>query len=480
VENKPILKLRKKNFFLINLLSSMLWLISAAFPAKAQINFNITQSNIGMGSIYVDNQSIQYTALASVNTTIGLKATSNYFTKGTNPTTLNTNLFRARAIGSGGQSLNLITSNAALDATLTSTTATIYSNMLSLLTSGLVNIRYTIPNPALYAWKSGTYSNTLNFSLSNMLGGTLTVKANIVNVTVDPFITVTPTQNIVFNIDALNLYRNTAISPKSQTISMTSTLNPGIRTKSSTDYFTYSNGYLGGTDPRAPATVIMAQMTTPKIRTAELLTGTTAKTMTEAAGIEVPTGNTSMATMSYSLSNEVLKTNFLKKGTYTLNLNHEIFDAEESGTITPQNLSSTFVVNVADMAELVVNDRDINLVFKTAADYKNGVYVDMPAHVSLSATSPYDVFVQSSSSTLSNGSNSIPVSALQISAGTSDGTTVVPIVLNATRQRMLGILPIIDKKINIRYSISAAEAAKLIGKASGTYTTSITYSLIAP
>jgi hypothetical protein len=480
VGNKPILKLQKKNFFSTSLLTSMLWLILSSFPAKAQINFNFTQSNMGLGSVYVDNQSIQYTSLASVNTTIGVKTTNTYFTKGTITTTLNANLFRARAIGTGGQSVNIISSNTALDATLSTTATTIYSNMLSLLPAGLVNIRYTIPNPALYAWKAGTYTSTLAFNLSNVLAGSISVKANIVNVTVDPILTVMPTQNIVFNIDALDLYRNKALAAKSQTISMISTLNPGIRTKSSTDYFTYSNGYQGGTDPRAPATVIMAQMTTPKIRTAEFLTGTTPKTMTEATGIEVPIGNTSLATISYGLNTDVLKNNFLKKGTYTLNLNHEIFDAEAFGVITPQSLSSTFVVNVADMAEVIVKDQDINLVFKTAADYKNGVYVDMPSHVSLSATSPYDIFVQASNATLSNGSNSIPVSALQISAGTNDGTSFVPIVLNATRQRMLGILPVIDKKINIRYSISAAEAAKLMGKAAGTYTTSITYSLIAP
>jgi hypothetical protein len=214
----------------------MLWLILSSFPAKAQINFNFTQSNMGLGSVYVDNQSIQYTSLASVNTTIGVKTTNTYFTKGTITTTLNANLFRARAIGTGGQSVNIISSNTALDATLSTTATTIYSNMLSLLPAGLVNIRYTIPNPALYAWKAGTYTSTLAFNLSNVLAGSISVKANIVNVTVDPILTVMPTQNIVFNIDALDLYRNKALAAKSQTISMISTLNPGIRTMSCTGF----------------------------------------------------------------------------------------------------------------------------------------------------------------------------------------------------------------------------------------------------
>jgi hypothetical protein len=431
---------------------------------------------MGQGSVYIDHQSISYSSLANLFTTIWLKTANTYFTKSTTTTTLNANLFRAHVIGTGGQTTNAMSSNTAADAILSTTNGAIYSNTLSLLPSGLMNIRYTILNPALYAWKAGLYTSTLSFTLSNTLAGTLSTKASLLNVTVDPFLKITPTQNIEFNINTLDLYRTAVLAAKTQTFSVMGTLNAGIRTTSTTSNFTYTNGYQGGTDPRAPATVIMAQMKTPTVRTAELLTGITPKTMTAATGIEVPIGNTSLVTFDYSLSNAVLKSNFLNKGTYTLNLSQEIYDAEATGTVANQSLASTVVVNVADMAEIIVNNQDINLVFKTAADYKNGVYVDMPAHVTLSATSPYDVFVQSSNSTLVNGSNSIPITALQISAGTE----MVPIGLKATRQRMLGLLPIIDRKMNIRYSISAAEAAKFIGKANGTYTTSITYSLIAP
>lgn len=427
-------------------------------------------------SVYVDNQSISYSSLANLFTTIGIKTTNTYFTKGAATSTLNANLFKARVIGTGGQTTNAISSNMAADAILSTTATAIYSNTLSLLPSGLVNIRYTITNPALYAWKAGLYTNTLSFNLSNMLAGSLLVKSNVINVTVDPFLKVTATQPVEFTINTLDLYRTAVLAAKTQTLSITGTLNAGIQTKSTGTNFTYSNGYQGGTDPHTPATVIMAQMTTPSVRPAEFLTGTTFKTMSAATGIEVPVGNTSAVTLAYSFSNNILKSNFLNKGTYTLNLSHEIFDAEATGTVTNQPLSSTIVVNVADMAEILVNNQDVNLVFKTAADYKNGVYVDMPAHVTLSATSPYDVFVQSSNSALVNGSNNIPISALQISSGTE----MTPMTLKATRQRILGLLPVIDRKMDIRYSISAAEAAKIIGKADGSYTASITYSLIAP
>jgi hypothetical protein len=219
---------------------------------------------------------------------------------------------------------------------------------------------------------------------------------------------------------------------------------------------------------------------TPKVRPLEYLSGTTFKTLTETAGMPVPVGNTSNVTMGYSLTPDVLKNNFLKKGTYTLNLNHEVFDAEGTGAVPSQSLTSSLIVNVADMAELIINQQDVNLVFNTAEDYKKGVQIDMPAHVSLSATSAYDLFIKANTTSISNGKNSITITALQVSVNGTDGTSTTAIPLKETRQGLFGILPILDKTTTIRYSIPASEALKLIGKASGTYNASVTYSLVAP
>ena len=455
-------------------------MVLVAFSAKAQVNLHINQTNIGQGAMHVDHQSVQYGSVLSVAPTINIGTSDTFFKIGTTTTTLNANLFRAIAVGSGGQQLNLSGVAPGSEAILSTTFTPIYSSLLGLLASGLLNVRYSIPNPKLYAWKAGTYSNNLKFSLTGISLGSITPKATNINVTVDPFISVSPTQNIEITVDRLDYYRSLELKAKSQSFSVTSTLNTGIRTKSNTPLFTYSNGYQGGADPRAPATVVMAHMVEPQLKTGEFLTGTTFRTMTNTGGIVVPIGNTSNVSMSYSLSHDVLRNNFLKKGAYTLNLNHEVFDAEPSGNYASQSLSSTLVVNVADMASVVVNQNDVNLVFKTAADYKNGVYIDMPAHLTLSATSPYDVFVQTGSSSLKNGTNSIPVTALQVSVNSTDPLETTPLNLAATRQRMLSILPVIDKKVNIRYAITAAQAAKVLGKASGTYTTTVTYTLVAP
>jgi hypothetical protein len=458
----------------------MLWLASISIPAKAQIFFNFTKSNIGQGAIYVDHPSIEYASVLSVAPTINIKSMDTFFKKGTTVTTLNANLFRARTVGTGGQPSNLAASTLGQDATLSTTMTPVYSSLLGVLAAGLLTIRYTIPNPALFGWKAGTYTNGIAFNLTGVTVGSITAKANLITVTVEPFLSVTPTQNIDFTIDALDYFRTRALPAKSQSLSITSTLNAGVRMKSNTALFTYTNGYTGGTDPKAPATILMAQMTTPKVKPAEFLTGIVFKTMTDATGIDIPIGNISNMSIAYSLSNDILKNNFLKKGTYTLNLNQEFFDAEAGGVPTIQTLASTVIVNVADMAEIKVNQTDVNLAFRTAADYKNGVRVDMPAHLTMSATSPYDLHIKASNASLTNGSNSIPVSALQISASTSDGLQMEPLTLSSTRQRMFSFLPVIDKPFTITYSIKAAEAAKLIGKATGTYTTSITYSLVAP
>lgn len=456
-------------------------MVLVAFPAKAQINFYINQSNVGQGTMYVDHQSVQYASVLSVAPTINIATSDTYFKIGTTTSTLNANLFKAIAVGSGGQQLNLSGVAPGSEAILSTTFAPIYSSLLGLLAAGLLNVRYSIPNLKLFAWKAGTYTNKLKFNLTGISLGSITPIATSISVNVEPFISVTPAQNIEFTVDRLDFYRNLVLAAKSLNFSITSTINAGVRTKSNTPYFTYSNGYQGGADPRTPATVVKTHLAAPKLKPAEFLAGTTYHTMTDAGGIVVPVGNTSNVSMSYNLSKEVLRSNFLRKGTYTLNLNHEVFDAEPSATYASQSQLTTLVVNVADMASVVVNQNDVNLVFESAADYKNGVQVVMPAHLSISATSPYDVFVQAGSSSLKNGSNSIPVTALQVSIESGDVIeSTAPLSLAGTRQRMLNILPVIDRTVNVRYSITAAEAAKLLGKASGTYTTTVTYTLVAP
>jgi hypothetical protein len=454
--------------------------IASGFSSYAQVNFNFNQSNLGQGAASVDHQSIEYISVLSVAPTISIKTSNANFQKSGLPTILSTALVQARTIGTGGQLLNLLSIDASQATPLSTSFSPIYTSLLGLLSGGLMNIRYTIPNPEQFAWKFGVYTTNLTYGLSGIALGSIAAKASTITVTVDPFLKVPSMQNTEITIDAFDYFRNRPLTPKTSTMAITGTVNAGIRIKSATPYFGYTNGYSGATDPRVPATILMTQMAASKASPLEYLSGTTFKTLTEPTGMAVPVGNTSNVTMSYSLSPDVLKNNFLKKGTYTLNLNHEVFDAEGTGAVPNQSLTSSLIVNVADMAELIINQQDVNLVFNTAEDYKKGVQIDMPAHVSLSATSAYDLFIKANTTTISNGKNSMPITALQVSVNDSDGTSTTSVPLKETRQRLFGISPVLDKTSTIRYSIPPSEAVKLIGKASGTYNASVTYSLVAP
>ncbi|MNR27287.1 hypothetical protein D3C85_1445530 [compost metagenome] len=104
----------------------------------------------------------------------------------------------------------------------------------------------------------------------------------------------------------------------------------------------------------------------------------------------------------------------------------------------------------------------------------------MPAHLKLSKTTPYNLYVRATSASFASGVNSVPLNVLRI--GPMPGETgMQTVTLSTTPQQLINAAnPTVDRSLSIRYSIPASETSKLLNKPAGTYSTNIIFSFIAP
>jgi hypothetical protein len=474
--------LQKKILHSISCAAAFLWAMGIHASGYAQVDFRIHAGNINSAAVEVDRQSINLTSVLGLGTNIDIKSVNATFTKsGTNTASYNVGIVNAKIIGSAGQIANLLTLGTSPTAQLSANYTSIYSSLLSLLSAGLVNIRYTINTSSALTWRAGTYSNSLEFRLRSLLSisypQTLTPNISIV---VDPFITVSASsQQLTLTINDLNYFRTKTLLPLTHRLNIQSTVKPAVQTKAESSSFSYTAGYAGANIPQVQASVLSTTLQLPGNTSKTIQTSNSFQQLSPSVGHDLVAGNRNDLELQYSLTAATLKSNFLNKGQYTLNLRHRISDVETS-LATAQEVPTTIQVTVADLAELKINHNDVRLEFKTAEDYRKGVYVDLPAHFTLSATAPYDVYVQATNSNLHNGASSIPVQSITISSAADNIPELLTTKLGSTRQKILSATPVIDRKVNVRYGISAKDAVNLLNKPAGQYSATVTYSLIAP
>ncbi|OKS86599.1 hypothetical protein [Mucilaginibacter polytrichastri] len=443
------------------------------------MNFNITSANITTTSpLTVDNATTVYTQpVVALIPNITLKSSpSGLLARTGGGTGILANIFSVKLIGTGGNLINVL--GTAPSITLTSTAQSIYSTVLGALPGGALNFRYTLSGVNTNTWIAGSYTSELNFGITGISSGSVSPLQGSLNLNVAAFISAVPTPtSLAFTINSLDYYRASTISG-TYSIATTTTVPYSIRLKNNAATFSYSNGYSGATDPATPTTLLTAQATAPATGTA--ITGGTSFTNL-ITGLAVPTANLQTNVITLSIKPTNLKTGFLQKGIYTTTVTFEIFDAQTTPTATTQTLTCPLTITVSDLSELKVNQADINLNYTGSADYTNGIYADASGHLTLSNTNPFDVYVKASSSTLSNGANTLPVSVITIAPMPAYPGSFTSVNLSATAQKILsGTVPAVDKILNVRYAIPAAKSPQLLGKPAGTYNTTVTYSFIAP
>jgi hypothetical protein len=147
--------------------------------------------------------------------------------------------------------------------------------------------------------------------------------------------------------------------------------------------------------------------------------------------------------------------------------------------------SSTVNIVLANVSSIKVNaaQTSVALNFSNADDYNNGVSLAQVQHLEVTCTGGYQVTVKASGPTMINGASTIPVSTItltpSISSGSTDaGAAFTPVSLSATPQNMI-TTPNGATKIYYDLRYKASGGPQYIGKAAGTYTTTITFTIVA-
>lgn len=446
--------------------------------AKAQttINLNVTPSNI---SAVPSVTAISFNAPNCIAVLAGLikaRATGN-FTTTTMPAPsplppLNSIHMVITKVGTSVLSLSSVTP---ID--LTTAQQTMFSNLLSLLSSGgAVEIAYSIINrpPTYYA---GTYTTQLEFQATGLVLCVQTVNATL-NLNVQPFINTVQSQPITLQINSFQQFRSSgATASQSITNIRTVPVSIGLKGQAQFDY----TGPAGIMSPNTSIQRVQARLNMPVTGSYQALSSSY-QNLPGATNLGIPAGNQGTIKIDYALSPAALVSGFMQAGTYSNSIYGQFSDARAtpSNPAITVNTLTPLTVEVADLQEMHINQPEVSLSFNQLSDYQNGISVDIPGHLTISKTNPFDVYVKAQSSSLVNGTYTIPVDCLQIGPAAGQ-TSVQTVTLSTTGQKLIsGEAPCLDKNYNIRYSIPADKIPSLLGKPPGTYTTTVTYSFTAP
>ncbi|AHF17798.1 hypothetical protein [Niabella soli] len=445
-----------------------------SFIASAQNpTLNITSSTIAGEIATSDNSFTSNGCLLSIGAYIKARANTD-FSPLPSPPILSKIKLLVTAIGP-----NVNLGGAATEQPLSLTDQPLYSAVVSLGGGGAVAIRYRIPQTEMtsYAWKAGTYTTGLTFTSpgGSLCLGTSTFPATL-KVIVNPFIVLsTPPSDLTLTVNDLKYFRTTPLSG-SHTLPFSYTVPLGLHVKTAAVNFAYTNGYSGASDPNTATGNVSANISAP-VTGAAIALSTSYQNLSPAGGYAVPTGNNQTNTVTYSITPATLKAAFIQKGSYTTTLNYEAFDAGTTPLAGSVQQNAALVINVSDLGALQASS-DLTLSFNNVTDYTNGVSASLVNALTISKTTPYDVYVKASSD-LVNGSNSIPVSCISLASDTGDPTVTAVTLSTASQKIISAAAPVIDRQVALKYSITSDKTAQILGKPAGTYTAGITYSFVA-
>lgn len=450
-----------------------------SISVQAQLAITLPESNIQNRTDYQQTfPAGNYTALINLLPAIRVKAnTATFNNTSGGSTTIPLNQLHIKIASIGNISL-ISTSTEVPLTTAYQDVAKSLANLLPGAVTGNARVE-----TASNTWIAGVYTSELAFLAPGLLGGNvISPPTQSATITIPAFIspqpTIGPTQ---FIVDNLSYFRSVNGISTNKSVSLASTVPyiPNIQTIGNN--FAFSTNLPYNNLPNTP--VAMANATLTGITNATAITLSAApKALTTTLGIPVPTINSQTLDHSFSITGEQLKTGFVQAGNYTVPLTYtysKLSSSYPSGTLQTQR-NGTLEVVVSDLGELIANQQAVNLRFTTTSHYVNGVSQDMPAHLKISKTTPYNLYVRATTENFASGPNTIPLSVMKI--GPMNGQTGMnTISLSTTAQQLIQAAdPVIDRLLNIKYSIPATETDHFLNKPPGTYSTSIIFSFVAP
>ncbi|HIY75487.1 MAG TPA: hypothetical protein H9825_04420, partial [Candidatus Sphingobacterium stercorigallinarum] len=254
---------------------------------------------------------------------------------------------------------------------------------------------------------------------------------------------------------------------------------PSIRAESAN--FNFSSQAAYNQLPVVPVSELQLQLISP-VTSPSISLSTNRQDLIGNTGLPVPVENNESLTYSYNLPATSLQQYFTQAGNYSTTITYgwrKTQAAYPPGEVQSESNALLHVV-VDDLSEIIANQVNIDLVYGSASDYQQGVYTDLPGHIRLSKTTPYNLYVRAESNAFQSGTDQIPLEVLQIgpAPGQADLQTVT---LSTSNQLLLeSSSPVIDRLLDVRYSIPAASTPQLLEKPAAVYSADIIFSLVAP
>ncbi|GAA0884322.1 hypothetical protein K2F45_01530 [Sphingobacterium siyangense] len=441
-------------------------------------SITLPQSNIQTRSDYNTTINVgTYTSVITLLPSFSVKSTAATFTSTTSGS-FPASVVHMKLSSIGSLVLLALTGN---NEVALSTGGGLLYTALASVASGAITANARIAT-ASQTWTAGVFTDGVSFYTQGILAGSISPTSYTLSIIIPGFIS--PPSSIgttSIAVNDLSFYRSANGISTNQIIPVSSTVPyvPSIR--SSSAQFSFSTTFPNNASPASSVSTVSASLSGVATATSAILS-TSDQTLTSAAGIAVPTNNSSSITHTYAISTALLKSNFIQAGTYTVPLTYTWNKLSSAYPTTPVQAQASGSLNVvvSDLGEIIANQQSVNLPFTTTSNYVNGVSTNMPTHIKLSKTTPYNLYVRATSSSFTSGVNSIPLSVLRI--GPMAGQTGVnTVTLSTTAQQLIqNADPVIDRTLDMQYSIPASQTSNLLGKPAGTYTADIIYSFVAP
>ncbi|MFC4383839.1 hypothetical protein [Chryseobacterium bernardetii] len=196
-----------------------------------------------------------------------------------------------------------------------------------------------------------------------------------------------------------------------------------------------------------------------------------------AANFSVVAGNRNSFIPQLYVSAEEFKNFFFEAGTYTFELNFNAGSTDNS----INSLQNTAVqVKVLPLSEITIpsSGRNVNFNFNTAAQYTDGQSQIIPNQIMLSNNENFELYVKSDENYFKKGGLQTDINSNILQIGVDGSSVNVP--LSKTPQKILfNGTPVLDRALNIRYTIPPAGAQSLVGKENTTYSVNVYYSFTA-
>ncbi|PWN58148.1 hypothetical protein [Chryseobacterium viscerum] len=196
-----------------------------------------------------------------------------------------------------------------------------------------------------------------------------------------------------------------------------------------------------------------------------------------AANFSVAAGNRSNFIPELYVSADDFKNFFFEAGTYTFELN---LNARSTDNSINSLQNKAVQLKVLPLSEITIpgSGRNVNFNFNTAAHYTDGQSQMIPNQIILSNNENFELYVKSDENYFKKGGLQTSINSNILQIGLDGSSVNVP--LSKTPQKIFfNGTPVLDRGLNVRYTISPVGAQGLIGKENTTYSINVYYSFTA-